>query len=381
MAVKIKDLLALKLFKEARILAGVRGLDNVINRVSFSDGPIADDVLNYSNIICKGDLFINGLYTLIGDEPGLLKLFKILNQANAAGMFIVDEHLDTLPDLVLDYAEKHNFPIIFIDKNIPYGQIIETTMEIILMDRLQTISELNIDNLLKDNISEEEIIYYAKRLGGSFNKNYVAAYFSIQTTSSVDKINMIQELQNRIDSKLIQYKGNFLLIINFEKPIELENYIAYLKSFIKKIDPDYKIGVSNVFKGLNDFNICITQSITSLKMSAILGMQVVYYKELNLYKFLYPLKNSIHIQEFYNDVFLPIQNFDKSQNLDLINTIECFILNDGDYKKTATSLHLHHNTIRYRINKAREILNLEDNLFQFIEEFSIALKIHRIIDI
>jgi DNA-binding PucR family transcriptional regulator len=63
----------------------------------------------------------------------------------------------------------------------------------------------------------------------------------------------------------------------------------------------------------------------------------------------------------------------------LINTIEAYLNCDGDYKKTATLINQHENTVRYRISKAKRFLNLENDNFKFIEQVSIALKIKNLL--
>ena len=63
---------------------------------------------------------------------------------------------------------------------------------------------------------------------------------------------------------------------------------------------------------------------------------------------------------------------------DFLDTLEAFIEYDGDFKKTAKFFGQHENTVRYRIAKAKKILNFEHNHLKFIEIISIAIKIKNI---
>ena len=103
---------------------------------------------------------------------------------------------------------------------------------------------------------------------------------------------------------------------------------------------------------------------------------------MHLYKILYPLKNSDVLRDFYSDIFNPLIGAEGSgDKYELINTIEAYINCDGDYKKTALLINQHENTVRYRISKAKRLLNLENDNFKFIEQVSIALKIKNLLKI
>jgi DNA-binding PucR family transcriptional regulator len=57
-----------------------------------------------------------------------------------------------------------------------------------------------------------------------------------------------------------------------------------------------------------------------------------------------------------------------------------FIENDGDLRKTAEELFVHINTVRYRIDKIKKILNLENSSWAFNEQLSLAIKADKILN-
>jgi len=107
----------------------------------------------------------------------------------------------------------------------------------------------------------------------------------------------------------------------------------------------------------------------------------VFYKDLNVYKVLYPIRSSRHLMEFYREVFLPLKEYDEYYNSDIIKTVGAYLDNNGEYKKTAQQMHQHENTVRYRILKAKKLLDLENEHIRFIEQISLALKIDKIMNI
>ncbi len=157
--------------------------------------------------------------------------------------------------------------------------------------------------------------------------------------------------------------------------------IKQIEATVDKYFANYNIGISNIFTEIDQFNNCIKQAMLSFDISSVINSRLVYYKDINVYKILYPLKGSECLQDFYDDIMKPLIDYDNHYDkFELIKTIEAFLEYDGDYKKTAAYLNQHENTVRYRILKAKRLLNLEDNNFKFIEQVSIALKIKNILN-
>lgn len=378
MSVKIRDLLVLNLFKSAKIEAGEKGLDNEIKRINFSDCPILEDVLDYK-LVKKGDFFINSLYIVKDDEEKIMKLFEFYVKSESSGAIVIDEFVKKLPIRVIEYANKNNFPIIFIDSNVPYADIIKATMEMILLDQSDIISEMRIDRLLDKSIRKEEVILSAKHINGSFKKNYASLYFKMNNISFEKERFLRSDLKGINEFESLKYKNGILVIINFDKQRTFDSQVKYIIDLIERHCDKYKVGVSNIFTKIDNFHYCIRQAISSFEISKIIDDNVVHYKDLNVYKILYPLKDTYHIKDFYKEILHPIKEYDNYYKSDLIKTIEIYLENDGDFKKTATQLHQHENTIRYRILKTKKLLDLENNHLKFIEQISLALKIDKIL--
>ena len=92
-----------------------------------------------------------------------------------------------------------------------------------------------------------------------------------------------------------------------------------------------------------------------------------------------PLRNHEVLKKFCEEVLTPLKEYESHQSLRLLETISVYLENDGDYKKTAAALSQHENTIRFRINKAKNLLGLDKNHYTFIEKMSIALKAEKLL--
>lgn len=381
MSVQIKDILSIELFKDATVTAGNNGLEKEVKRVNFSDCPLLNDI-SESALIEKGDLFINSLYIVGNDEEKMLEYFKLYIDCKACGTFIIKEYITELPKKVVDLCNENGFPVIFIDRNIPYAEIIKTTMEMILSDQLDTISEMRIEKLLEPNISSKIIIETAFDINKNFKNHYASLYFKTADLPSKKKQILISNIKRIQNIEPVKYKNGIFLIINFDKIHSFDKDLNIIESLLNDYIDNYHIGVSNIFSKIDHFNNCIKQSILAYDISNIIKSKTVHYKNLGVYKILYPLKNTDTLKDFYNDIMSPlIQDDSHYDKFELIKTIEAYLDNDGDYKSTALILNQHENTIRYRIMKAKKILNFENNNFSFIEQISIALKIKNMLNI
>lgn len=95
-------------------------------------------------------------------------------------------------------------------------------------------------------------------------------------------------------------------------------------------------------------------------------------------KLLYSVKNTEEFDDIYNEFVKPFKEFDCKNNTEIFETVNMFVEMDGNYKKTAQVLFQHENTIRYRIAKAKKILDMEDSNLQFLGCISLLSKINNI---
>lgn len=379
MAVTVKDILSHELFKDAEIVAGKKGLDNRVGRINFTDCPFPEDIKT-SGLIKKGDLFINSFYIVKEDEEKLLDFIKAYIECGSSGSLIITEYFDKLPQSVLDLSDSNDFPVIFIDHDVPYAEIIKTTMETILADQSETILEMKIDKILEPNPDKKLVSLTAYEINRNFKTYYVSFYIKDNNISVLKKQMFISNLKTLTNVECVKYKNGFLVFYNFEKLNSLELFIMQISSLIKKYMSSYHMGISNIFNETEEFNSCIKQSLTAFEISDVLDSKIVQYKDIDLYKILFPLRNNPVLKDFYTDIINPLTKAETSNDKnELLNTIEAFLTCDGDFKKTAALLNQHENTVRYRISKAKRLLNLENENVKFIESVSIALKIRNIL--
>lgn len=378
MSIKISDLLSLDLLKNAKIIAGKNGLNNEIKRVTFNDCPLDLDV--NSKIIRSGDLYINSFYIVKDNKEQLVNFFKFYIENKSAGIFIIDEYFKEFPQEVISLANAYNYPIILIDNHTPYAEIINAAVGMILFDQYDTIAEMKINKILDPHTTPEEMIETIEYFNIDLKKYYSSIFIKVHNDFSKKEKLIRSDLENIYNIDSYKYKNGLLAFLSYDNNNKYELLITQISDLIGKYNANYKIGVSNSFTNIMDFNLCINQSISAYSLYDITDTNIIYYNSLNIYKILYPIKDKLFLRNYMKEVLDPLNEYDEIHKLDLIKTLETYIKNDGNYKKTGLEMAQHENTIRYRISIAKKILNLENNHFSFIEQVSIAFKINNILN-
>ncbi len=382
MTVIFTDILKLPLFSKVVILTGETGLNREIRRINFNDCPFDDPTLD-SQLVMAGDLFISSFYIVKDDPQELEKWFNFYILTKSAGVILINEYMQDLPPNIKDLLNKNDFPVILVDNNIPYAEIIMVVMDLIYRENTDTISKMQIDQLLNrssnSDLSAQQILDVEKYVNSVFRKNYVGIFLTHQSNQE-DTLKLIRnELCNNHKFKLQinRYNQSLLVIINFDERIFYSSTQLFVKKVLGKHGQQFKMGVSNTYQKKQEFHKCIQEARSAFEYCQEISTTVVQYSDVETYRLLLSINNSELLKEYYYKYIIPLQTEDHT---DLLETLEVFIEFDRDYKTTAKFFNQHENTVRYRIAKAKKILNLEQNQLKFIEILSIGIKIKHIFE-
>ncbi|SDX23859.1 PucR family transcriptional regulator [Tepidimicrobium xylanilyticum] len=107
---------------------------------------------------------------------------------------------------------------------------------------------------------------------------------------------------------------------------------------------------------------------------------VIAYDELGIYKLLCSFDNKDKLKEFVHPNLLRLYEYDKDKNNELISTLEVYLKCNLNAVKTAEELFVHYKTVLYRLNRIKEITNLDLEDRNKMLEIEVGLKILRIIN-
>lgn len=111
--------------------------------------------------------------------------------------------------------------------------------------------------------------------------------------------------------------------------------------------------------------------------------KVLAFEETGAYRLLLSAmsEDPAELQRFYAETVEPLVAYDEQYETDLVNTLETFLDADGNVANTAQRLFTHRHTIRYRLERVRELSGLDVGSTDGREKLSLGLKAMRVLGI
>jgi sugar diacid utilization regulator len=85
------------------------------------------------------------------------------------------------------------------------------------------------------------------------------------------------------------------------------------------------------------------------------GERVVRRLEVGAHRQLLDFLEPHVLRAFRDTVLGPVERWDQEHNSELVETVAAFLANDGHWRQTATQLHIHHNTLHYRLARVSRL--------------------------
>ena len=87
------------------------------------------------------------------------------------------------------------------------------------------------------------------------------------------------------------------------------------------------------------------------------------------------------LERFYTDTIAPLVAYDEQYGTELMLTLETFLANDGSVAETYKELFTHRHTIRYRLERVKELTGLDVNSTDGRERLGLGLKAMRVLGV
>ena len=85
------------------------------------------------------------------------------------------------------------------------------------------------------------------------------------------------------------------------------------------------------------------------------------------------------LERFYDETVAPLSAYDEQYETDLVKTIEAYLDNDGNVTPTADQLFTHRHTVRYRLERVKELCGHDITSTEGREKLGLGLKAMRVL--
>ncbi len=201
--ISVKELLSLNSMKNAKILAGEKGIKRNITRLNVMEVP---DVINW---VEEGEFLLTTAYSMKDNVEGLDGLIVELNNKKVAGLGIkTKRYIKEIPKSSLDKANALDFPLIEIPYDISYSTILTESLTEIVNAHTNILSKIsNIqNNLIKVMLDGGSLKEIGTAIHNSLDGNTVlieeyiiGSQITLTTNKKTSYIDIIDEEKNKVE--------------------------------------------------------------------------------------------------------------------------------------------------------------------------------------
>ncbi|MGH2955971.1 MAG: PucR family transcriptional regulator, partial [Solirubrobacterales bacterium] len=113
------------------------------------------------------------------------------------------------------------------------------------------------------------------------------------------------------------------------------------------------------------------------------GTRMLAFEDTGAYRLLLPAmsEDPAELERFYSETVEPLVAYDDQYETGLLATVETYLENDGNVAATAQRLYTHRHTIRYRLERAKELCGHDVTSTEGREKLGLGLKAMRVLGI
>lgn len=382
--IQIKEVLELTQFKNFRILCGRDYLTNTVNTAVILE--YESSRIHYAGY-CYG-YFVLLSYFFATTNPDLVHdALKTLIEKHVSGIAIKihpDEHI---PLEIIQLALENKVPLLTF-----YDEFMEDLI-VNINESLKTraqyiIFEQKLNSILSGNKDPSEIEKIALEINPEFKKRIICANFiskektsNLQVHTYFDNLMYHRtKLQTEKYHTFIKSGQSIILVASIdEDELKGTSAISYLKNVLVQngfTPSSFNIGYSKEIELLPALDKAVKKAQTAASVCAFQNSGTLEYSEVGIYKYALSIVNDKTLNSEVTKKMGILTSYDAAHEANLIKTLVSFVNNNGDYSKTSEECYQHTNTIRYRIKKAEQLLELEEKTAD--EEITLLIRCHLI---
>lgn len=378
MSITVADAFKLHSLQHITILTGESGFQNVIDRMGILDYEFISYKMKGEFI--QNDFVLSSFLFAKDDVNLLIAAVKSLIDNGVSCLGIKNVYYKELPPDLIRYAKEHSFAIFLFGHDVYFEDIITDVTDTLRTIDSQQLVEMKIDYLTYNELSRSLVRELALELDPQLKEYHCVLYCQpVKTAGEPVAFHTFDRLKRndyfRDGRCLLKYKQGMLAVLSVTHS-HRETAHAFVADFLNETSLDtssYHIGVSNQFQQLHFLDKAIRESLYAIQMCSSKKQNICYYDSIGLYKLILPFSDTFWFKEFAHSILEPLKTYDTKYTADLLKTAIVYVQQYGNIKKTAEYLFQHENTIRYRLNKMKELLHLDESPSEFYAQLSIAV--------
>ena len=143
------------------------------------------------------------------------------------------------------------------------------------------------------------------------------------------------------------------------------------------------IGVSRAASDPVDVHRAGFEALLAANVAEAQGARLLAFEDTGAYRLLLPAMSDDpgELERFHEETVAPLLAYDDQYETELVKTLETFLDEDGSVARTSEKLFTHRHTIRYRLERVRELTGLDVSSTDGRERLGLGLKAMRVLGI
>jgi purine catabolism regulator len=292
-------------------------------------------------------------------------------------------------------SAQDNYVLLFLN-NIAYTQedelLLSASLSACAMEikRIKNLSEIKriyrkdlLENILNNTLELSAAQHQVNLLGYSLPSEGSVAVISIQSKTGATSLDdcllafddILSDTMHSIPFWVQLDDKKFVILAFNNEDSSIERFHAILCQRFP--DLDIVIGLGNK-KDYSEYNISYAEANQALEVGKCLDQPLSIYdfRELGFYGFVNLPENRNVVVSYHSTYIEPLKKKFKNKYLDeIMDTLTSYIECRYHYLKTAEKMHLHRNTVTYRIGVIEKACNIDFQNHEDCFNMSIALKL------
>ena len=367
-----------------KLLAGQEGCSNAISWVHMiEDTTIIQQLWGKELVVTTGHGFQS--------EEELFMLIKYLIKYNSVGLIInIGKYIFEIPSAIIDYCNEQEFPLLTIPWEVHLADLIKDFCMRCLYSEKE---DRELSKLFQEILTNNQIVEEARpQLMSAFDVdgNFQVVLISVEGSDNFNAIErrkiafQIELCFEKIDSSyaFVWYDGYFVLIVNNLKADELKVIIDKMYKRDKKRIDDKRVylGIGSQMKDLGQVYLSYKRAKAAILMAMQFELPIVFFEDMGVYQILFSIEDKQILIEMYHRLLQPLIDYDQKHHGELEKTLFYYLIYGESQITMAKNLYMHRNTINYRMNKIKELLNCQLDTFEEKVPYMLSYYIKKVLE-
>ena len=368
MSFTIAKMLQLSAFRDASVLAGGKGVNATLDGVTILEST------DFHNAVMKGKLVLTSAFFLdLFRESGVNYVLECYKRHAVALCVKEGAAEQSLPGNILAVAEQLQFPVIMLDSDVNFCQIINAvTYEILRRqgyNHTLTYEENFFQELITSAQDRDTFFKRGAMLGLRQDERLCALLLQPDDGKLAEPVCRFCRDTWEQQCYTLTKNGRVMVALRLTISEVGKNSVIELAggllSALETAFPEhqFRLGIGRCYRDLTDFNKSFSEACSALSFSLLAHSQkqISHFDDLGVYRILFDYKNREELFHLYLDTVGIISEYDQKKQTEYLNTIRTYFNQNYSINNTAKKLFVHYNTILYRLNKIKALFGIDLN--------------------